>query len=416
MKKIMITAVLAVALVLAFGGTALAKGYAPGNRSSSFLDKGENYIAWDKAQSKMAGAGVSATDSASVHGNYSTTTVKCQVCHSAHKAAATGDTLLQSTAAQSCVPCHLGASALTSTKVSEGNRHGSATGCTSGYCHSVSPHGAGDVSKYETLKTAMLTDHADSLLDAAIASGVSGSAVEGNVFATGSDASDPASVIATIAVYNPGVTAAILNDVSDAATVAYGRSIGTGYVCANGGCHINGAFNSTTADSTFGAWDGNVDVTSEQTPPSYETTIPVGVYGPTDTVTNANGTFNVWEVLHMREEPIKGHTLAAVADLAVRDVAFANVGACSTCHDSIDYRISSTTKQFPHGNDVIATDGTDTGANSSAWFMLKGNVGDTAIATDGRDVADADYTSGMDGACLKCHRDTGDAAGVGITY
>lgn len=418
MKKITITVALAAALVLMFAGTAFAKGYTPGNRSSSFLQKGESYITWDEAQTKMTAAGVSAADSASVHGNYSTTTVKCQVCHSAHKAAATGDTLLQSTASQACVPCHLGASAVTDLKVSEGNRHGAASGCTSGYCHAVAPHGAGDVSKYATLKTAMLTNHADSLLDAAIASGSSGVAEEGNIFATGSDMTDPASIIATIAVYNPNVTAALLNDTTDAAAIAFGRAVGTGYVCSNGGCHINGAFNSLSANATFGVWDGMADVTSEQPKGSYATTIPVGTYGPTDTIVDTDDglTYNVWEVLHMRTAPIKGHTLAAVADLTVRDVAFANVGACNTCHDSIDYRISPTTKQFPHGNDVIATDGTDTGANSSAWFMLKSNVGDTAVATDGRGAADGTLVSGMDGACLKCHRDAGDAAGVGISY
>ena len=162
---------LAAVLVLALGGTAMAKGYSPGNRSSSYLAKGESYIEWDDAQAKMAAAGVSAEATASVHGNYSTTTVKCQVCHSAHKAAATGDTLLQSTAAQACVPCHLGATATSNLKVSAGNRHGEATDCTNGYCHSIAPHGAGDISKYATLKTAMLTNHADSLLDAAIAAG-----------------------------------------------------------------------------------------------------------------------------------------------------------------------------------------------------------------------------------------------------
>ena len=425
MKKTFMIVSLAAVLVLAFSGTALARGASPANRSSSFLAKGESYIAWDNAQSKMTTVGVSAADSASVHGNYSTTTVKCQVCHSAHKASAAGDTLLQSTAAQSCVPCHLGASALTDTKVSEGNRHGSATGCTGGYCHAVAPHGAGDVSKYDTLKTAMLTDHADSLLDAAIASGDSGVAELGNIYATGSDASDPASVIATIAVFNPGVTAALLNDVSDADAIAYGRAIGTGYVCANGGCHINGAFNSLTANATFGSWYGNpLHSSGDSYSPKYtnslgtEVTVPEGDYeAPYDFVDAEDGlTYNLWDIMSMRDNAIKGHTLAAVADLSTNGIAFANVGACNTCHDSIDYRISPTAKQFPHGNDVIASDGTDTGDNSSAWFMLKGNVGDTAIATDGRGTADASYTSGMDGACLKCHRAAGDAAGVGITF
>lgn len=408
MKKTLMIVALAAVLVLAFGGTAFAKGYTPGNRSSSFLDKGESYVAWDKAVDTMTAAGVSAADSASVHGNYSTTTVKCQVCHSAHKAAATGDTLLQSTAAKACVPCHLGATASSGTKVSEGNRHGSSTGCTNGYCHSVSPHGGGDISKYATLQTAMLTNHADSLLDAAIASGSSNVAEDGNIFATGADASDPASIIATIAVYNPGVTAALLNDTSTAASIALGRAVGTGYVCSNGGCHINGAFNSLTETATFGTWEGNVSVTSTQTvADGYAVEVPPGNYSSTDTI----GGLLVWDVLHMRSESIKGHTLAAVANLTTRDVAFANVGACKSCHDSIDYRISPTTKQFPHGNNVINSSGVDEGTTSAAWFTVSAYLGSPDATTT---VRGSGITSGSDGACLKCHRDG--TNGVGITY
>ncbi|MDO8847567.1 MAG: hypothetical protein Q7W51_04185 [Coriobacteriia bacterium] len=422
MKRAMFIVAMAAVLVLALGGTALAKGVNPGNRSSSYLAKGESYIEWADAQTKMAAVGVSAEATASVHGNYSTTTVKCQVCHSAHKASATGDTLLQSTAAQACVPCHLGATATSGLKVSAGNRHGSATGCTNGYCHAIAPHGAGDISKYATLKTAMLTNHADSLLDAAVASGASGVAETGNIWPTVSDALDPATVpLATIAVKNPGVTAALLNDTSTPSSIALGRAVGTGYVCSNGGCHMNGQFNALTEDATFGAWGGDVivetggyTVTVDEST-NTTATLPAGTYTSTDTWTSGAYTNNVWDLLHMRKTAIKGHTLAAVADLTVRDVAYANVGACSACHDSIDYRISPTTKQFPHGNDVISTLGVDTGANSSAWFMLKDSVGGAAIATDGRGTTDATYTSGMDGACLKCHR--ADATtGVGLTY
>ena len=85
------------------------------------------------------------------------------------------------------------------------------------------------------------------------------------------------------------------------------------------------------------------------------TRLPTGTYAITATVNVAGTDYNVWDLLHMRTTAIKGHTLAAVADLTVRDVAYANVGACSACHDSIDYRISPTAKQFPHGNDVIST-------------------------------------------------------------
>lgn len=416
MKRTLFITALAVMLLMAFSGTALAKGYSPANRSSSFLDKGESYVAWDKAQTTMALAGESAENTVSVHGNYTTTTVKCQVCHSAHKASATGDTLLQSTAAQACVPCHLGATASSDTKVSAGNRHGGATQCTNGYCHSVSPHGAGDISKYETLATAMLTDHGDSLLDAAILSGTTGLAEEGYIYATGSDASLPASVIATMQVLNPGVTAAKLNDVSTPAALAFGRAIGTGYICSNGGCHMNGAFNSLTENATFSKWGGNVVVDA----PGYavvvgsvSTTVPAGTYASADTTILAGvGSYNVWSALHMRTASIKGHTLAAVADLAARDVAFANVGACKSCHDSIDYRISSTTKQFPHGNDRILPSGTVDGV-SYAWFNIGSYVGSADTTTTKKATG---FTSGSDGACLKCHRADGTVTGVGLSY
>lgn len=423
MKRVTIVIALAAVLVLALGGTALARGAEPANRSSSFLVKGQSYITWDEAKVKMGAVGLSADATATVHGNYSTTTVKCQVCHSAHKASATGSKLLQSAAGASCVPCHVGPTALTARKISGGNRHGSTTGCTNGYCHAVAPHGAGDISKYATLKTAMLTDHADPLLDAAIQSGVTGAPVSGNIYAAGDD-KDTAPAMGSIAVYNPGVTAALLNDVSSATSIAFGRAVGTGYVCANSGCHMNGAFNSLTADATFGKWDGDIVVAADAWQPSYTRNdgvtelIPAGTYGvgPGWTFVGGDGaTYNVWTLLKFRDAPVKGHTLKAVADLTARDVAFANVGQCSACHDSIDYRISSTTKQFPHGNDVINTAGVDTGFNSSAWFLLKDYVGGTVTPTNGRSKTDGSLTSGMDGACLKCHRGSA-TTGVGFDY
>lgn len=424
MKKATLIIALAAVMVLALGGTAFARGAEPANRSSSYLAKGQSYISWSDAQTKMTAVGLDADDKATAHGNYSTTTVKCQVCHSAHKASATGSKLLQSASGASCVPCHVGPTAVSNKKVSGGNRHGENSGCTNGYCHAVAPHGAGDISKYATLKTAMLTDHADTLLDAAIQSGVDGAPVSGNIYAAGDD-KDTATAEGSLAVYNPGVTAALLNDVSTAESIALGRAVGTGYVCANAGCHINGAFNSLTPDATLGKWDGAIVVAADAYQPKYTANdgsinnlIPAGTYDDTAgwTFVGVDGdTYNVWTLLKFRDAPIKGHTLAAVADLTVRDVAYANLGTCSACHDSIDYRISTTAKQFPHGNDVISTAGVDTGANSSAWFMLKDSVGGVAIATNGRSATDGTLTSGMDGACLKCHR-ADDTTGVGFTF
>lgn len=411
MKKVLMTIALATVIVLAFAGTAFAKGYSPGNRSSAFLEKGESYITWEEAKAQMVTAGLSSDPAtASVHGNYTTTTVKCQVCHSAHKAAAAGDTLLQSTAAQACVPCHLGATATSDTKVSAGNRHGGTTQCTNGYCHSVAPHGAGDISKYATLKTAMLTDHADELLDAAIAAGA-GAPVAGNIYAAGADKTT-AVPLATIAVKNPGVTAAMLDDVTSPASIALGRAVGTGYVCANGGCHINGQFNSLSETAQFGTWNGDAVVDA----PGYSVTLsdssvatlPAGTYTSVSLFSGEN----VFGLLHMRDSAIKGHTLAAVTDLSTRNVAFANVGACKSCHDSIDYRISATAKQFPHGNNRILADGTVSGV-SEAWFMAGAflNSPDTTITTNATGAA---VRSGSDGACLKCH--SNGTNGVGIDF
>lgn len=417
MKKTVLTVALAAVLVLTLGSVALAKGASPANRSSAFLAKGESYISWDKAQAQMLVAGESADNTASVHGNYTITTVKCQVCHSAHKAGINGDTLLQSTAAQACVPCHLGATATTVKKVSAGNRHGETSQCTNGYCHTTSPHGTAGASKYSTLKSALLTNHADSLLDAAIASAGTGAPVKGHIFTTGATAFDAlgnevqASILATVAVYNPGVTAAIMNDMSSATSISFGRAVGTGYICNNGGCHINGAFNALTANASWGVWEGVVKVDA----PGYasaEGTIPAGTYGPTATFVGTDGgTYNVWDEYHMRDEAIKGHTLKAVADLSVNNTAFANVGRCNTCHDGIDYRISSSTKQFPHGNTIVNPDGT-TGGVSYAWFKVGSylNSADTTMTLKA-----SARTSGSDGACLKCHRGSA-TTGVGFDY
>jgi len=269
----------------------------------------------------------------------------------------------------------------------------------------------------------MLTDHADTLLDAAIQSGVDFAPVPGNIFTAGED-KDSATPLGSIAVYNPAVTAALLNDVTTAESIALGRAVGTGYVCANSGCHINGAFNSLTADATFGKWDGAITVAADAYQPEYTANdgttgnlIPEGTYDDDSgwTFVGVDGdTYDVRALLSFRDAPVKGHTLAAVTDLTARNVAFANVGQCSACHDSIDYRISTTTKQFPHGNDVITTDGTVAGT-SSAWFMLKDSVTGEPVATNGRSATDSTLTSGMDGACLKCHR--ADATtGVGFDF
>lgn len=373
-KSVIRTSALAAILVLVTAGTAFADGSTPESLAFSDLTRDESYVSWDDATTQTDEAGVAAIDATAVHGDYTSSTVTCEVCHSGHQASATGDSLPSETSENSCEPCHLGASAISRLKVSEGNGHGESGQCTNGYCHAASPHGDVGVSKYATLRTAMLTDNADSLLDAAIVSGCTGSPVQGNIFAADTD-----SVIATVSVYNPAVSAELLNDVSTAAAIRLGRSVGTGYVCANGGCHMDGQFNALTDDATFTVADGPITMTESQyVNPDY-----------------------------------KGHTLAAVADLSSRGVAFGNVGACSDCHDSIDYRISATAKQFPHGNDRIDVDGTRLTGRTSVWFTVGAYLDsdDTTLTTNAKD---SPLTAASDGACLKCHRSSSHGVGIDI--
>jgi predicted CXXCH cytochrome family protein len=344
--------------------------------SGGFTETG--YISWADASSTAVAAGTAALDMQTPHGGYLTTTIKCQVCHSAHKAAAAGDTLLASTAAGSCYYCHGGATAITDKKISAGNRHGGSDQCTNGYCHSLSPHGA-QLSDYGALKSMLLNANADPLIAAAIQSGVMSAPQTATVdYPRSVNATNPAGALDTISIYNPLVTQAMMDN-ADQTTNELARSVGTGYICANGGCHINGAFNALSADAFLGAVAG----------PDHKTT--------------------------SRDTAIKGHVLGAL----VSDVAYAPTARCNSCHDSVDARIGGA-KQFPHGNDNVDSGGNLVSYNgrtaTSAWFTLADKFGGTYVNTNSRvPTSTGGYTVAMDGACLKCHRNTDDT-GVGSTY
>jgi hypothetical protein len=114
---------MAAILIFAFAGTALAAvnrsgqdyfGAAPAANASATLGQDTNvYMNWTTA--KLLGSNV-ADGNNSPHSSYTTTTVKCVVCHSVHYAAPgnapvssnaqTADTLLRMRADQACVYCH----------------------------------------------------------------------------------------------------------------------------------------------------------------------------------------------------------------------------------------------------------------------------------------------------------------------
>ncbi|MCL2403525.1 MAG: hypothetical protein FWC86_04785 [Coriobacteriia bacterium] len=173
MKKIVLALALTTALLFAFAVTAQAtyRGFTP-IRSQEEMDNGalQGFITFAEAQAEMArnigpndpGASLQGT----VHGGYITTTTKCVVCHSGHRASGYNPEAQQGTAASSvsgdinlsnvqsqsfitagatsCNGCHVNTGAQASQLLVEwggnGGPHAAPNrGCT--LCHSAGIHG-----------------------------------------------------------------------------------------------------------------------------------------------------------------------------------------------------------------------------------------------------------------------------------
>lgn len=472
MKKTMFVVAIVAVLVFAFAATAMAASYLP-NRSSAFLGSLSTatqqdemaisaggtkaaYISWNLAKTtvdnidNVLASSANATPTQELmlrgpHNGYSMTTVKCQVCHSAHKAVYTG-TKLTSSAGGGCVTCHGAASTFGFARVSAGNnldqRHGGPSACTSYLCHTMSPHGA-EVSIYPGAASAMLSDYIDAQLTAAIESGASDSVVTaGGPAATGElvwaeyKIESPNDVYGlgagmyssiSVDIYQPafdtsGATAA-LEDPQDADDITLARAVATGYTCANEGCHINGSFNGMSSGSYYGQWK------------FYNAS---GNY--IDPATLTPGSLAADGIDLARRAPISGHALfsAITTDLVDSDAtmvddrvqtAWATSGTCRSCHDQVDPRLNAAA--FPHSNSVWSA--VESGAfetvdgqgytrlyNTAAWFTLAANVGATKVNTTTRTIGTTastiePLTVAMDGACLKCHQNA-DGTSVGHEF
>ena len=309
MKKTLFVMVVAAVLVFAFATAAMAGSPFPANRSSAFLaeEDAENrvlasgglrdgYISWTIATDKVTDAQTLSPSAATTaaadamllgpHSGYTMGTMKCQVCHSAHKALIEGTDLTPGTGA-ACVSCHGAGSAFSKVQVSAGssldNRHGSS--CTT-LCHTMSPHG-GNVSKYPVAASALLHKVVDPVIDAAVQSGSTGipqfayyqkqtGTAAPSFFAFTGRTGAPATPVTTtsasggtlsgnavnygdayIQVFQPtlkGDEVTALNAPTTDTLKARGRAIVTGYVCGNAGCHINGSFNGLRDDAFYGEW------------------------------------------------------------------------------------------------------------------------------------------------------------------
>ena len=338
MKKTMIVMAIAVVLVFALAATALATSAKTWNYQADYYSWGSvsgngiqvatgtantstntlglggavvtnaSYTSGIKNSNQTVGGGV--------HSNYTSTTAKCGICHSVHRAKAGGVHLLN-TADASCAGCHIsGTSTVTNVVIAWGTTaaklagpHSSASGsCTARTCHATSPHGVGG-SQYGLFNAKLL----NAAVDAIVASA----------------AAVPA---------QSGVTSALLLGAGqNAAFTGASDAVRVGYTCNQEGCHEQSLFAVVNA-----GW-------SEFKEGQYPGTEP-------------------WDLNGVKKT---GH----ISVSAVGSTAYTAASSCAGCHDQTD----ATTRSgytFPHAQRAT---GAGAGVQTYLWYNIAGNTTDTKV-------------------------------------
>lgn len=438
MKKSLLIVAFAFALVFAFAAAAMAYGpiYGGGGTAAPYYNPDyPGYLSWESIPTSNT--------ELSPHGNYTTSTNKCAVCHAVHRADGTGVALTAwggvgttpgmatgSTLApfESCFFCH-GNSATFTDKTVEFAVAANGTlspHTTCGRCHTASPHGSG-VSEYPILAAKLVNTKADYQLDYDLAMG------------------------------NNGLVPAMF-DLSDPALYDQGLALATGYLCV--GCHGSATDQHVFAVNESGATPA-LHYTDNPVEAGYHAA-PGDVTGhrvwaaATDTwnldgskgtwysgggehdyylawyqydgvwyavmPADATGPAGLFEVL----DPAGAQAHDAATKRAsvgttpftgpwTSTVAFNDALGCGACHDAkrADGKLA-----FPHGYvdaaGAPAPKGVNTGA-SFLWMTVAENAGaeKTLLSDTGANQA---FDATKDGACLKCHVSADGLAGVGITY
>lgn len=360
MKKSTLIVVLAVALVFAFAATATATSAKTWNYNMDYYSWGSYSGGGITAPTNgltLGAGGDSVTPNSNpansgVHANYQTTTAKCGICHSVHRAKADGVKLLNTDTA-TCAGCHIsGTSTVTNVVIAWGTvaaplagPHGSTSGsCNSRACHQSSPHGANG-STYPLFRAKLLNN---------------------TQYAGGAQGVDAAVAAAASNFASSGVTPALLAGPAGSSTDFTGAAsaVRIGYTCNQAECHVQ-----TMLAVVQAGW-------SEER-----------------------------EILYGNTTPLRFKT-GHISVQAAGATAFAAAASCASCHDQVD----STTRSgytFPHAQRPT---GAGAGGQTFLWYNIGNGAGN---ATSG--MTDANMKS-WDGACLKCHRNGALSSGVGITY
>jgi len=354
MKKSLIVIAMAVALVFAFAATAMAVG--PFYDAAAYNPAYPGYLSWSWATANAGEVG-------SPHGNYSTTTNKCQVCHAVHRANATGIALTavpitnwahNDKRTRTCSWCH-GQTTFSVKSVAVAadgsiSPHGNCS-----RCHIVSPHGAGS-SVYPVLKEHLINTSADARIGFDVSTG------------------------------NNGMDAAGMMDSGSAA----GITLGTGYLC--NGCHSSGGAGINTV---------------------YAVNEPAAVPASTGSMLNNTTGHRVTAVA--TED---WNAAGEIGAYYTGRVAFNDANSCQACHDA---KRANGQAAFPHGYvDAAGAYAPKSQAGASLIWLTVASDADavrTLLPTPGTTSGTPDVSLlSSDGACIKCHVSGDGHEGVGLTY
>ncbi|MCL2526293.1 MAG: hypothetical protein FWE46_04495 [Coriobacteriia bacterium] len=450
MKKIVLTLAMATCLVLSFSVVAQAKyaGFTP-IRSQAELDAGklQGFITFPEAQAEMArnfgpnGAFSTETTAAALankaHGGYVSTTTKCAVCHSAHRASGVNPNAAEGSAAgstggtntanvqdqyfltagsDSCGECHVDTGGQASTLLVEwgttptnGGPHTS-RGCET--CHNAGIHGL-ESSDYNVMNAYMLgnkkvnaTEGAPTRDDMIHSEIMAGKVLRGGTLDIPASWTQAGGLFdgRQPVVANPvagstwwangtrgvsevgGVPGEVLGGGSNGASsfdgfpgapngnqFAAARGLATAYTCQESGCHESSVMFNLN-------WGMGFDRTSDTSNGSGNLNSVTGHILPSVRATGgANG--NACGPCHAGNSA--GFPTAS-SEPGQTDLSRRAWG-CDQCHDMVGVSTNSTA--FPHGNRNIKvyeweSDGTqiETTATSGNLWMYGGSIARSATA------------------------------------
>jgi hypothetical protein len=401
-KKSLLVAALAAVLVFAFAGSAFAVNHSGEMRSGVSVVAPANVTNGPLGGTSVAGAGTytyvdwstalgTNNLSTSPHGAFTTTTVKCAVCHAVHYAAPSGadiysansaaDTLLRMQAKNACGYCHaLSGTAVNGTPVYNGLGYPSTSGGSSTTGHAL---------------------------------GTNCSECHSSVHGSGADETIPALTGFLLNKSQGGVESVITTIESDPANLAIEAG------AENAGLYVTGFKNDATGWLMPANSDTAADLSAkrEEAVGLFCATCHSGSYAQTLSGASTNGggaafgTDTGHRVMAAATTTWTGHSTGSYNGKG--QIAFAAATNCKSCHDSKDQFGNAA---FPHawGN---ATG--DLSSTTKMWLTQAANSastkGDVTPQTQGYSYYGVGAAQLQDGVCLKCHR-SGTGSGVGLTF